>query len=57
MSRSSSLIGSYIVSIYLLFKLLNIKIHKSIILYVVVYGCQTWSLILKEERDEELHTL
>jgi hypothetical protein len=27
-----------------------IRIHKTIILYVVLYGCETWSLTLKEER-------
>ena len=26
------------------------KIHRSIILPVVLYGCETWSLTLKEER-------
>lgn len=26
------------------------EIHKAIILSVVLYGCQTWSLTLKEER-------
>jgi hypothetical protein len=33
----------------LLSKILNIYIHKNIILSVV-YGCETWSLTLKEER-------
>jgi len=28
---------------------LNIKIYKTIILPVVLYGCDTWSLILREE--------
>jgi hypothetical protein len=28
---------------------LKIKIHRSIILPVVLYGCKTWSLILREE--------
>jgi hypothetical protein len=27
-----------------------IKIHRTIILPVVLYGCETWSLTLKEER-------
>ena len=27
-----------------------IKIHRTIILPVVVYGCETWSLTLREER-------
>jgi hypothetical protein len=33
----------------LLFKNLKIRIHKTIILPVVLYGCETWSLILREE--------
>jgi hypothetical protein len=41
------------VIIYLIFRLLsrNIKliIYKTIILHVVLYGCETWSLILREE--------
>jgi hypothetical protein len=34
----------------LLFKNLKIKIYKTIILPVVLYGCKTWSLTLREER-------
>jgi sorting nexin-29 len=34
----------------LLFKNLKIKLHRSIILPVVLYGCETWSLTLREER-------
>jgi hypothetical protein len=30
-------------------KILKIKIYKTIILPVVLYGCETWSLILREE--------
>ena len=33
----------------LLSKNLKIKIHRTIILPVVVYGCETWSLIFREE--------
>jgi hypothetical protein len=33
----------------LLSKNLKIKIHRTIILPVVLYGCETWSLTLKEE--------
>ena len=33
----------------LLFKNLKIKIYRIIILSVVLYGCETWSLILREE--------
>ena len=31
-------------------KNLNIKVYRTIILPVVLYGCETWSLILREER-------
>jgi len=34
----------------LLSKNLNINIHRTIILPVVLYGCETWSLTLREER-------
>jgi hypothetical protein len=34
----------------LLTKNLKIKIYRTIILPVVFYGCETWSLILREER-------
>jgi len=34
----------------LLSKYLNIKIYRTIILPVVLYGCETWSLTLREER-------
>jgi hypothetical protein len=33
----------------LLSKNVKIRIHKTIILPVVLYGCETWSLILREE--------
>jgi hypothetical protein len=33
----------------LLFKSVNLKIYKTIILLVVLYGCETWSLTLREE--------
>ena len=33
----------------LLFKKLKIKIYRTIILPVVVYGCETWSLTLREK--------
>ena len=39
-----------ILSSSLLSKHLNIKIYRTIILPVVLYGCQTWSLTLREER-------
>jgi len=31
-------------------KRLKIKIYRTIILPVILYGCETWSLILREER-------
>jgi len=34
----------------LLSKNLNTKIYRTIILPVVLYGCETWSLTLREER-------
>ena len=34
----------------LLSKDLKIKIYRTIILPVVLYGCETWSLTLREER-------
>ena len=34
----------------LLSKNLNIKVYRTIILSVVLYGCETWSLTLREER-------
>jgi hypothetical protein len=38
-----------ILSSRLLSKNLKIKIHRTIILPVVFYGCETWSLTLREE--------
>jgi len=34
----------------LISKNIKIKIHKTIILPVILYGCETWSLTLREER-------
>jgi hypothetical protein len=31
------------------YKKLKIKIHRTVILPVVLYGCETWSLTLREE--------
>jgi len=39
-----------ILSSRLLSKNLKIKVYISIILPVVLYGCETWSLILRDER-------
>jgi hypothetical protein len=38
-----------LLSSHLLLKNLKIKIYKTIILPMVVYGCETWSLTLREE--------
>jgi hypothetical protein len=38
----------------LLSKNLKIKIYRSIILPVVLYGCETWSLTLREEQRERV---
>jgi len=38
------------VSSSLLTKNLKIKIHRTVILPIVVYGCEIWSLTLREER-------
>ena len=42
--------GAEFLSSSLLSKNLNFKIYRNIILPVVVYGCETWSLTLREER-------
>jgi len=34
----------------LLSKNLKIKVYRTLILHVVLYGCETWSLTLQEER-------
>ena len=38
----------------LLYKNIKIKIYRTIILPVVLYGCETWSLTLREERKLRL---
>jgi hypothetical protein len=35
----------------LISKNLKIKIYKTVILPVVLYGCETWSLTLREENE------
>jgi hypothetical protein len=40
-----------VLSSSLLSKNLKIKIYRKIILPVVLYGCETWSLTLREERS------
>ena len=39
-----------IILVAVISKNLKIKIYKSIILSVVLYGCETWSFTLREER-------
>jgi len=41
---------SFLISSRLLSKNLKIKIYRTIILPVVLYGCESWSLALREER-------
>jgi hypothetical protein len=38
-----------LLSYRLLFKNIKIRIYKTIILAVVLYGCETWTLTLREE--------
>jgi hypothetical protein len=33
------------------FSCLKLKIHKTIILHVVLFGCETWFLIQREEHE------
>jgi hypothetical protein len=54
-SRTKSMCASYhlvqnLLSSSLLSKNLKITIHRTIILPIVLYGCETWSLALREER-------
>ena len=42
--------GQNLFSSSLMSRNLRIKIYRSIILPVVLYGCETWSLTLREER-------
>jgi hypothetical protein len=35
------------------YKNIKIRTYKTIILPVVLYGCETWSLTLREEQDAE----
>jgi len=39
-----------LVSSNLLSKNLKIKVYRTIIFLVILYGCETWSLTLREER-------
>jgi len=42
--------GAESLSSSLLSKNVKIKIYRTVILPVVLYGCETWSLILREDR-------
>jgi hypothetical protein len=44
-----AIIQSRIFCLPVLYKKLKIKIHKTVILPVVLYGCETWSLTLGED--------
>ena len=46
----SGIIRGNLLSSRLLSKNLKIKIYRTIILPVVLYGCETWSMTLREER-------
>jgi hypothetical protein len=41
----------------LLSRNVKVKVYKTTILPVVLYGCETWSLTLRELHNEELHNL
>ena len=47
--KMQNLLSSRLVS-----KNLKIKIHRTIILPVVLYGCETWSLTLRDERRQRV---
>ena len=38
----------------MLSKNLKIKTHRTVIFHVVLYGCETWSFTLREERRKRL---
>ena len=40
----------HLLSSLLLFKNIKIKIYRTIILLIALYGCETWSRTLREER-------
>jgi hypothetical protein len=45
-----AIIRSKIIYLPVSYKKLKIKIYKTVILSVVLYGCETWSVTLSEER-------
>jgi hypothetical protein len=50
-SRLKSGIACCHLSSSLLSTILNINVYRTIIVSVVLYGCETWSLTLREERS------
>jgi hypothetical protein len=46
--------GSESLSSRLLSRNVKVKIYKTIILLVVFYGCETWSLTLREEHRQKV---
>jgi len=44
------MLATILFRIIILSKNLRIKIYKTLILLVVLYGCETWSVILREEQ-------
>ena len=46
--------GAVSLSSRLLSKNLKIKIYRTVILPVVLYGCETWSLTLREKRRQRV---
>jgi hypothetical protein len=46
--------GQHLLSSHLLSKNINIRICKTIIFPVVLYGCETWSLTLREELENRV---
>jgi hypothetical protein len=49
--NSSNACYQNLLSSHLLSKNVKVRIYKTIILPVVLYGCETWSLTLKEEHE------
>ena len=50
MISQKTAVFNYLLSSRLLSKNLNIKIYRTIILSAVLYGCETWSLTLRNKR-------
>jgi hypothetical protein len=50
LNSGNTIIPSKISYLPVSYKKVNIKIYKTVVLPVVLYGCETWSLTLREER-------